>query len=99
MPTMQLMEHRYSTSDIECSSIISQERPSFDSQISTDVSLQDFSYRDEPAASDLESGTLSLHEADQSTISPKDPVLPNASLQENDLKLPRGLRQANVSLS
>jgi hypothetical protein len=88
MTTTHLNEHRYSTSDIERDSIVNQVRLSFDSQLSTNVSLLDFSYRDEPAASDSESGILSVHETYQSTI--PDPVHLHAPLREKGLELPRG---------
>ncbi|CAN9245664.1 unnamed protein product [Alternaria alternata] len=90
MTPTQLEEHRYSTSDIERSPTVSQERVSFDSQLSTDVSLLDFSYRDEPVASDPDICTLSVHDTDRSTVSLKDQTIPNFSLQEKDLEFPRG---------
>jgi hypothetical protein len=90
MTPIQLEEHRYSPSDIERSSPVSQERFSFDSQLSTDVSLLDFSYRDEPVASDHDSCTLSVHDTDRSTVLLKDQTITNSPRQEKDLESPRG---------
>ena len=90
MTPIQLEEHRYSPSDIERSSPVSQERFSFDSQLSTDVSLLDFSYRDEPVASDHDSCTLSVHDTDRSTVLLKDQTITNSPRQEKDLASPRG---------
>ncbi|CAN9265637.1 unnamed protein product [Alternaria alternata] len=90
MTPTQLEEHRYSTSDIERSPTVGQERFSFDSQPSIDVSLLDSSYRDEPVASDPDSCTLSVHDTDRSTVSLNDQIIPNFSFEEKDLEFSRG---------
>lgn len=99
MAAKQDNTHEYSTSEVGTISIFSHGRLSFESRVSTDLSVLDFPYLDDPLPLDSGASTDGAHNADKSTTPGS--VLADDLPQETHLRAlqgwPTSLRSVEIS--
>ena len=89
MAARQDNPQKNSTSEVASISIFSHGRLSFESQVSTDLSILDFPYRDDPLPIDSEASTDGAHKLDKSSTPPGS-VLTDEVPQETHLRALQG---------
>ncbi|KAI4606939.1 hypothetical protein J4E83_009850 [Alternaria metachromatica] len=89
MAARQNVSREKSTSEVTPISIFSHGRLSFESQVSTDLSILDFPYRDDPLPLDSEASTDGAHKLDKSSTPPGS-VLTDEVPQETHLRALQG---------